>query len=250
MLLWFAAMHDSLRPGDREFHTTRWSVVAAARCDPGNSAARRALASLCQDYWYPLYVFVRRSGHASHNAQDLTQAFFEDLLERDGFSVPPGKGKFRSYLLGALKHFLANDWRCNRAQKRGGGVRVVEWDSLEPEARYALEPADTSSPDALFDRRWALELLDRALKLLRAEFSGKGEESTFDALKGSLTGAELPREDVARQLGISPAALKVAVHRLRKRYREVLQAEIAGTVDSPEEIAQEMRHLADALRLR
>jgi RNA polymerase sigma factor (sigma-70 family) len=241
-------MNDSIVPGAREFQTTRWSVVLAAQRGADATRSRDALAMLCRDYWYPLYAFVRRRGYAAHEAQDLTQAFFADLLERNPTVADPAKGKFRSYLLGALKHFLANDWNRNQAQKRGGGHRLVEWDALDPEARYALEPADRDDAEALFDKRWAMELLARALEKLRAEFAAKNDEPTFDALKGTLTGAEAPREELAKKLGMSEGALKVAVHRLRQRYREVLRAEIAETVDSPADVDDEMRHLVAVLR--
>lgn len=241
-------MEDSIAPGAREFHTTRWSLVLAAQKDSDSTGARRALAELCRDYWYPLYAFARRRGHSPHDAQDLTQAFFADLLERNPTSADPARGRFRSYLLGALKHFLANEWHRAHAQKRGGGRRIIEWDALDPEKRYALEPHAEGNPDALYDRRWALDLLDRAIGRLRAEFDSKGDGATFDALKATLTGAEPPREDLARQLGMSEGALKVAIHRLRQRYRELLRAEIADTVDSPADVDGEMRHLVAVLR--
>lgn len=241
-------MKDSIAPGPREFHTTRWSVVLAAQRRTDSTGARAALAALCRDYWYPLYAFVRRRGFAAHDAQDLTQAFFADLLERNPTLADPSKGKFRSYLLGALKHFLANEWHRANAQKRGGGRKILEWDALDPEARYAMEPADQSDADQLFDKRWAMELLDRAMAKLRAEFTAKDDVTTFNALKGTLTGAESPREELARQLGMTEGALKVAVHRLRHRYREVLRAEITETVESESDVDDEMRHLVAVLR--
>jgi RNA polymerase sigma-70 factor (ECF subfamily) len=239
---------DSVAPGSRGFNTTRWSVVLAAQRGADATGARAALAALCGDYWYPLYAFVRRRGFAAHDAQDLTQAFFANLLERNPTMADPAKGKFRSYLLGALKHFLANEWHRANMQKRGGGQKIVEWDALDPEARYAMEPADQTDADALYDKRWAMELLSRAMAKLRAEFAAKDEASVFDALKGTLTGAEPPREELAKQLGMNAGALKVAVHRLRHRYREVLRAEIAETVDSSSEVDEEMRYLARMLR--
>lgn len=241
-------MHDSIVPGEREFHTTRWSVVLAAQCGTDTTRAHSAMAALCKDYWYPLYAFVRRRGYSAHDAQDLTQAFFTSLLETNATMADPARGKFRSYLLGALKHFLANDWHRAHAQKRGGGRQFVEWDALDAEARYALEPVEQSDADALFDKRWALDVLDRAMRKLRAEFTVKKDEETFDALKGTLVGAETSREDLAKQLGMSEGALKVAVHRLRQRYREVLRAEIAETVGSPGDVDDEMRHLVRVLR--
>lgn len=241
-------MNDSIAPGAREFHTTRWSLVLAAQHGGDASSAVQAMAELCRDYWYPLYAFVRRRGHSPHDAQDLTQSFFASLLETKATAAEPGRGRFRSYLLGALKHFLANDFHRENAQKRGGGQPLVEWDSLEPEARYALEPAEDGDHEALYDRRWALELLDRAMSRLRTEFAAKKDEATFEALKGTLSGAEGVRAELAEQLGMTEGALKVAVHRLRQRYREVVRAEIAETVDSPADVEDEMRHLVTVLR--
>lgn len=242
-------MSDSIVPGAREFHTTRWSLVLAAQQGTDTTQAGAALAALCRDYWYPLYAFVRRRGHGAHDAQDLTQAFFTDLLGRNATMADPAKGKFRSYLLGALKHFLANDWHRANAQKRGGGQQIVEWDALDAESRYAIEPADQlADAEALYDRRWAMDLLDRAVAKLRAEFEAKNDGATFEALKGTLTGGEAPREQLAAQLGMSEGALKVAVHRLRQRYREVVRQEIAQTVNSPGEVDEEMRHLVAVLR--
>lgn len=241
-------MNDSIAPGAREFQTTRWSLVLAAQQDSGATQAHKAMSELCRDYWYPLYAFVRRRGYAPHDAQDLTQGFFATLMETNATAADPRRGRFRSYLLGALKHFLANDFHRANAQKRGGGQQLVEWDALEPEARYALEPVEQTDADALFDRRWALDVLDRAMKRLRAEFVAKKDESTFEALKGALSGTEAPREALAKKLGLSEGAIKVAIHRLRQRYREVLRAEIAETVDSPANVEDEMRHLVAVLR--
>lgn len=240
-------MNDSIAPGAREFHTTRWSLVLAAQQGGDATRMHRAMSTLCQDYWYPLYAFVRRRGHAPHDAQDLTQAFFLSLLETHA-AADPARGKFRSYLLGALKNFLANDWHRGQTQKRGGGQRLVEWDALDAEARYALEPAEQTDAETLYDRRWAMELLARAVEKLRAEFAAKGEAETFEVLKGTLSGAGPDRGQIAQQLGMSEGALKVAIHRLRQSYRAVLRAEIAETVDSPEEVDAEMRHLVAVLR--
>lgn len=243
-------MNDSIAPGAREFHTTRWSLVLTAQRTTHPTEARQALATLCRDCWYPIYAFARRRGHTAHDAQDLTQAFFANLLDRPMTLADPAKGKFRSYLLGALKHFLANEWHRATAQKRGGGRIFVEWDALDVEARYALEPAThaDADPEALYDRRWAMDLLARAMAKLRAEFEKKGSLQTFEILKGCLDGKEGVRPDMAARLGLTEGALKVAVHRLRARYREVLRAEIAETVASPAEVDEEMRHLVHVLR--
>ena len=243
-------MSDSLVPGARDFATTHWSLVLAARLDDaGQPQAREALEQLCRAYWYPLYAFVRYRGYASHEAQDLTQAFFTRVLETDGLaSATPERGRFRSYLLGAMKHYLSNEWQRANAAKRGGGERFVELDGLEPEARHALEPATSSDPDASFDRAWALEAVQRVLKTLRTEAEADGKVERFEALKASLTGAEPRRGETAERLGLTPGAVKVAVHRLRQRYRELLRAEVAHTVADPADVDDELRHLVAALR--
>jgi RNA polymerase sigma-70 factor (ECF subfamily) len=236
--------------GPRSFATTHWSLVVAAQADEaGRTRARDALGELCKAYWYPLYAFVRRRGYAPEDAQDVTQAFFARILETRGLAgADPERGRFRSYLLGAVKHFLANEEERGRALKRGGGAAFFEWDALDPEARYALEPARSDEPDARFDREWALETTARALEELRVESQARGKGELYEALKGSLTGEEPPRSETAERLGTSEGAVKVAVHRLRQRYRELLRAEIAQTVGDPEEVEAEMRHLVAALR--
>jgi DNA-directed RNA polymerase specialized sigma24 family protein len=241
-------MPDSIVPGEREFHTTRWSLVLAAQRRPDTPEARDALASLCRDYWYPLYAFVRLRGYSAHDAQDLTQGFFADLLGRHGAPADPSKGKFRSYLLGALKHFLANDWHRQQAGKRGGGHKLISWDALEAESRYALEIPESTDAELLYDRRWALEILSRATGRLRAEYAAKNDEATFEALKGCLSGEEIARAELAEKMGMTEGALKVAIHRLRHRFRERLRAEIAQTVGSVAELDEEMRHLVRMLR--
>ncbi|RBP35317.1 RNA polymerase sigma-70 factor (ECF subfamily) [Roseimicrobium gellanilyticum] len=223
-------------------------MVLAAQRAADTTQMHTALATLCRDYWYPLYAFVRRKGHAPHDAQDLTQAFFADLLGRPITGIDPSRGKFRSYLLGALKHFLANDWDRASAKKRGGGRPALEWDALNAEARFALEPSDSMEPDALYDRRWALELMDRAMANLQAEYEQKGDTTRFAVLKISLSTSSPPPAELAAALGMSEGAAKVAVHRLRQRYREVLREEIAQTVATEAEVEAEMRHLVAVLR--
>jgi RNA polymerase sigma factor (sigma-70 family) len=243
-------MKDPPAPGPQEFATTHWSLVVAASSDEASQTlARKALEELCRAYWYPLYAFVRYRGYSLDDAQDLTQSFFARIIETGGFaSADPERGRFRSYLLGVMKHFLANQWHRARAQKRGGGVTFIELDALDPKARYALEPAQWTDPDAGFDREWAQESIARAMEKLRAESetSGKGEQ--FEALKGSLIGEEPARSETAARLGMTVGAVKVAVHRLRQRYRELLRAEIAETVSDPSDINDEMRYLLAALR--
>ena len=236
--------------GHREFATTHWSLVVAANPDKASQThARKALEELCKAYWYPLYSFVRNRGYSSTDAQDLTQAFFTRIIETDGFaSADPERGRFRSYLLGAMKHFLANEWHRSQAQKRGGRVTFLELDSLNPEARYALEPHQSTDLDTGFDREWAQESIDRALEKLRAEFEAGGKGKLFEALKGSLAGAEPDRTETAARLQMTKNAVKVAVHRLRQRYGVLLRAEIANTVSDPADIDDEMRYLVAALR--
>lgn len=241
-------MNDPHAP--RDFATTHWSLVVAAKPDAvSRSRAREALEQLCRAYWYPLYAFVRYRGYSADDAQDLTQAFFTRLIETSGFALAdPQRGRFRSYLLGAMKHFLANQWHRDQAWKRGGGMTFLELDSLEPEARYALEPAQTSDPDAGFDREWAQELTARAMDQLRAESESAGKGQLFAVLKGSLAGEQPGRREAAMKLGMTEGAVKVAIHRLRQRYREVLRARIAETVRDPADIDDEMRYLVEALR--
>jgi RNA polymerase sigma-70 factor (ECF subfamily) len=224
--------------------------VAAAKPDAvSQTRARKALEELCRAYWYPLYAFVRYRGYSPHDAQDVTQSFFAQIMETGGLaSADPERGRFRSYLLGAVKHFLANEWHRARTQKRGGGVTFLELDALDPEARYALEPAESTDPDAGFDREWARESIARAMEKLRAESEARGKGELLEALKGCLTGDEPPRSETAARLGMTAGAVRAAVHRLRQRYRELLRAEIAETVTDPSEVDIEMRHLVAALR--
>lgn len=243
--------HENFINGPRDFATTQWSLILAAK--PGEASetrARNALAELCRAYWYPLYAFVRYRGYSSEDAQDLTQAFLARIIEQGGFtSVHPERGRFRSYLLGAMKHFLANEWDRALTQKRGGGVRFIEWDKLDPEARYAGAEMPSHDLELLFDRNWALETVSTALQTLRDEMAKTGKGELFDLLKGSLTGEEaLPRNDIAARLQMSEGAVKVAVHRLRQRYRSLLRNAVAATVANEADLEDEMRHLANVLR--
>jgi RNA polymerase sigma-70 factor (ECF subfamily) len=239
--------------GPRAFTTTHWTLVSAARSDEASQTrAREALEELCRTYWYPLYAFVRSRGYSADDAEDLTQAFFTRIIESDGFAAADReRGRFRSYLLGAMKHFLANEWHRAKAQKRGGQVQFVEWDALEAESRFAGATAQSGDPENLFDREWALEVVAGALQSLRTEMEASGKSEQFDALKGSLTGEDqLPRAEIAKQLNISEGAVKVAVHRLRRRYRELVRAAIAETVSSEADLDDEMHYLVDVLRRR
>lgn len=242
-------MNDS--HGPRQFVTTHWSLVDAARGDEASQTrARAALEELCRAYWYPLYAFVRSRGHSAADAQDLTQAFFARILETGGLAgADRERGRFRSYLLGAMKHFLANEWHRTQAQKRGGGVRIVEWDALDPEARYAEAAPQAESPEHLFDREWALQTVAGALQALREEMSRSGRSEQFETLKGCLTGLdESPREEIAARLNMSEGAVKVAVHRLRQRFRRLLRAAVAETVDNEADLEDELRYLIAVLR--
>ena len=239
--------------GPRQFATTQWSLVGAAKFDEASQTrAREALEQLCRAYWYPLYAFVRSRGYSAVDAQDLTQAFFARIIETGGFaSADRERGRFRSYLLGAMKHFLANEWHRGQTQKRGGQVQFIEWDALDPEARYAGAPKQSDDPEQLFDREWALETTAGALQALRDEMEQAGKSEQFAALKGSLTGEdESPREGIAARLDMSEGAVKVAVHRLRQRYRELLRAAIAETVSDEANLDDEMRYLVAVLRRR
>jgi RNA polymerase sigma-70 factor (ECF subfamily) len=238
-------------PDPRRFATTRWSLVLAANFDTGDQIrAREALEKLCRAYWYPLYAFVRTRGYSADDAQDLTQAFFARILETGGFpSVDRDKGRFRSYLLGAMKHFLANDWHRARAQKRGGGVRLIEWDALDPERRYTGTSESLDDPEFLFDREWALETVSATLRTLRSEMARGGRAEQFETLKGCLTDEGGPsRAEMASRLGKSEGAVKVAIHRMRQRYRELLRAAVAETVGDEAELERELRHLVEVLR--
>ncbi len=237
--------------GPREFATTHWSLVEAAKPGAaGQTQARAALEQLCRAYWYPLYAFVRGRGHSAEDAQDLTQAFFARIIETAGLaSADRRRGRFRSYLLGAMKHFLANEWHRGQTLKRGGGVQFIEWDALDPESRYAQAPDSVEDPDSRFDREWALETTSAALRTLGEEMTEAGKKEQFDALKGCLTGRDVSsREAMAARLGMSQDAVKVVIHRLRQRYRKLLRAAIAETVSDEAELEDEMRYLVSVLR--
>ena len=231
------------------FVTTHWSVVlAAGRSD--TTRARAALEQLCRNYWHPLYAYVRRAGYSREEAQDLTQEFFARLLAHNTVArADPSRGRFRSFLLASLKHFLAHEWEKARAQKRGGRAQIIslEFDTAETHCAQPVAPGDT--PDRAFDRQWALALLDVVLGRLRREYRDAGREDLFLGLKDTLTGgrAEIPYRDLGASLGMSEAAVKVAAHRLRRRYRELLREEIANTVAGPAEVEEELQHLFASL---
>lgn len=232
-----------------EFHTTHWSLVLAAGREECPQATE-ALEQLCRTYWYPLYAYVRRRGHDRHAAEDLTQAFFARLLEKKHLrQISREGGLFRSYLLTALNHFLANEWARAQAQKRGGDQIHFSIDHREADSRYALELEDTRTPESLFERRWALTLLDQVLARLREEHADPERSRVFDHLQIYLSGDKnlIPHATVAASLGISESAVKVAIHRLRKRYGALLRQETARTVATPEDVTAEIRHLQTVL---
>ncbi len=241
-------------PGSAGFAATQWTVVLAAAQErsAGSDAAdaAAAMATLCQTYWYPLYAYVRRSGHDAHAAEDLTQEFFARLLSKDYLaSVDRRKGKFRSFLLASLKHFLANEWDRAKALKRGGGQRVLSLNAGDAESRFATISSESLSPEKGFDRQWAVTVLNQALERLQAEYAGDAA-AVFQALKGFLTETETsrPYAVVARELDMTEAAIKSAVHRLRKRYRQLLRIQIAQTVASADEVEEEIRQLFEAFQ--
>jgi RNA polymerase sigma-70 factor (ECF subfamily) len=228
-----------------EFTTTHWSVVLAA-ADRRCPQAFEALEQLCRTYWYPLYAFVLRQGRAPHDAQDLTQGFFAYILGKDFLEgVRPEKGRFRSFLLASLKHFLADEWDKGQAAGRGGGQVLLPLDDQEAETRYRLEPADPLDPKKFYEQRWALTLLDRVLDRLQAEHTAAGKQAVFQQLQPFLLGekAGATYAEMAVRLGSTEGAITMMVHRMRPRYRELFREEIAHTVASPNEIDEETRHL-------
>lgn len=233
----------------REFRTTHWSVVLrAGGTDPATS--RRALEELCRAYWYPLYSFVRRSGHSPEDAQDLTQGYFARLLAGPSLaSVHPDKGRFRAFLLASLKHFLANEWKRAQCQKRGGGVPLLSLDEQNPEGRYLHEPVDDLTPERAFERRWAEALLAKVLARLRAEFIAARQADRYEALKHCLLNDREAASDetLAGRLGLTVHGIKSAVHRMRQRYGEIFREEIADTVAAPGDVEDEIRHLFQVL---
>lgn len=235
------------QPGSSEFPTTRWTLVVAAG-DPHRKEARSALADLCENYWYPLYAYLRRRGYAADEAQDLTQEFFVRVLEgRYLDRADPEKGRFRSFILTSLKFFVADEKDRQRAHKRGGGT-VAQLEFSSGEHRYQREPGHDETPERIFERRWALSVLDRVTERLRNEFVRHGRPEHFERLKVFLLGqSDTPYAALAGEMNTSEGALKVAIHRLRKRYRDLFRQEIADTVADPAEVESELRYLAAVL---
>jgi RNA polymerase sigma factor (sigma-70 family) len=233
-----------------DFPTTRWTLVIAA-ADPERKEARAALVALCETYWYPLYAYVRRRGYPPEQAQDLTQEFFVRVLDgRYLDRADAEKGRFRAFILTSLKYFLADESDRSRAQKRGGGT-LLSLDISSGETRYQREPGHNETPERIFERRCALAMLDRVIDRLRTEFVQHGRQDQFDRFKVFLLEkGDMPYAALAAEMGISEGAVKVAIHRLRKRYRELFRQEIAETVANPADVAAELRFLAAALSKR
>ena len=236
--------------GDPQFHTTHWSLVVSA-AEEGGEASQAALADLCQTYWYPVYAFIRRRGHSAEDARDLAQEFFATLLEKGYLAdADPARGRFRSFLLTAVARFLSKQHDRAAAKKRGGGQRHISIDFDEGERRYQREPFHEWTAERVFERRWALTLLDRSLARLRDDLGRAGKLPMFEALKIFLTGESgaPPLRQIAEQLGMTEGAVKVAVHRLREKYRESLRSEIAQTLANQTDIDEELAFLLAALR--
>jgi RNA polymerase sigma factor (sigma-70 family) len=231
---------EGFRSSSSRFYTTHWSLVLTAQ----------AMELLCRTYWYPLYAYVRRQGHNSHDAQDLTQEFFSRLLEKGYLhGAASEKGRFRTFLLVTLQRFLANEWDRARALKRGGGRTHVPLVAAEAESRYQTEPADSLTAERIFERRWAVTVLEQTLVRLRAEYERLQRLLEFERLKEFLTAERgtIPYGEVAAALGVSAGAARAAVHRLRKRFRELFREQIAQTVSNPDDLEDELRYVVAAL---
>lgn len=237
--------------GGGAFPTTRWSMVLAARAEDRGGDAREALADLCEAYWYPLYAFIRRRGSDRDTSLDLTQGFFEQLLEQRVLdSLRPGSGRFRSFLLSSLKHYVSNERARESALKRGGRNALIRLDAADAEEREKLEPRDERTPERAYERAWAATVLDRVSRRLKDEFEEAGKGPLFSGLAPSLTGGEeaRPHREVAVELGITESAVKMSLLRMRRRFGRLLREEIALTVESEEEIDGELRHLLSVVR--
>jgi len=242
------ATPGTLQEGGASFTTTHWSVIA--QCALTAPEATNALAQLCETYWPPIYSFIRRRGYPPGDAQDLTQSFFAYLLRtKDYARVDPIHGKFRSFLLASVKHFLANDWDREQALKRGGGCQFVSLDSETAETFYDAAGAPDLTAELLFDVRWATTLTTGALNSLRQELEGEGKVKLFEQLSGFLTGGSVipSYDEMSASTGLPRATVRTHVHRLRLRYREILRGEVGRTVSSPDEIDEELRYLCNIL---
>lgn len=243
---------DSGKPGSTSsgmFATTSWSMVSRAAA-PESAETKSALSALCQSYWYPLYAFVRRKGNSRADAEDLTQAFFTELLEKGKLSAADeSRGKFRTFLLASLDHFIQNQWRATQAKSRGGGTNILSIDFQDADDRYSSEPFHELTAEKAFERSWALAILNQALQLVRLQYEQSNKLELFEALKIYLgQGTPVPYKEVAKQLGMREGAVKVAVHRLRERYGEQLRLQIARTINDFSEVDSELQTLIEALQ--
>lgn len=232
------------------FETTNWSLILQAVAGQ-STAARAALAQICEAYWPPVYAFVRRRGMAPADAEDLTQSYFARFFEKEYLrDFRPEAGRFRTFLLASVSHFLSNQWDRERARKRGGGTVQISFDAASAEERLRLEPVDRLTPEAIFERQWAAAVLARCLERLREEQSASGGRARFERLKAFLTGdgAASDYAALAQELGIGESTVRVAVHRLRRRFAAVLREEVARTVARPEEVDAEIRWMLETLR--
>ena len=228
------------------FESTMWTTVQAAGHQDGSLKAQLALERLCRTYWYPLYVFLRQQGKSPEDAEDLTQAFFAHLMEKDALkNVVPERGRFRSFLLSSLKHFVTDNWKKEHALKRGGQARLIELDAEVAEDRYRYEPVERLDPEKLFERRWAMTVLDEVTAKLENEYTLKGKRTLFQRIQPFLLDkkSDLPQAKIAESLGMKEATLNTEVFRLRQRYRELFREEIANTVTTAQDVDEEMREL-------
>ena len=242
------SVHESASAPDDVFATTHWTVVLAVGCGH-TPQSDRALEELCRAYWFPLYAYVRRRGHTKEDAEDLTQAFFARFLERNYLEgVNAERGRFRAFLLAALKHFLANEWDKSRRQKRGGRIPHLSLDWQTADTQFQIAATAEPSPDQAFDREWAVALLEKVIERLRAECEADGRATQFERLKVFLTAGKgtMSHAEAGKALGLEEGAVRVAVHRLRKRYRQLLRDEIAQTLADPTQVDEEMRALFGA----
>jgi RNA polymerase sigma factor (sigma-70 family) len=227
------------------FATTRWTLVRAIGSSP-NDEAERALALLCETYWYPLYAYVRRQGHSAEDAEDLTQSFFAKLLEKKGLErAQQEKGKFRSFLLASLKNFLTNEWHREHTVKRGGRQTIISWDDSSAETRYLREPSHDLTPERIFEQTWAMTLIEKVLNLLQQEYREAGKQELFEALQPHLIGDEDIKSyaDLGARLGMKEGTVRMAVLRMRRHFGYLLRSEIAQTVSKPEDLEEELSHL-------
>lgn len=231
------------RPGGA-FVTTRWSAIRAADLN-SSVESQEALSHLCRTYWYPLYAYVRRQGYSSHDAEDLTQTFFANLLEKKALrGVEPAKGKFRSFLLASLKNFLANDWDRKSRAKRGGNCEIISFDDESAEARYLREPSHDLTPETLFERSWSLTVIETVMLQLRREYIAAGKADLFESLQEHLLGgANASYANAAATLGMKEGAVRMATLRMRRHFGYLLRKAIADTVTDPGELDEELRHL-------